>query len=352
MTTGKSAMGRRRFIKITGTTLALAGLPLAARMAACADVQPPANFGGPTPNSTFYITSYSKTPEVDVAKWTLKIHGLVDHPLQFSYEDIKRLPSVKQMLTLECIGNPPGGKTISNAEWTGAMLRPLLERAGVRSDAMYVAMRGADGFSSGVPVVEIMREQNWMAYLMNGVPLPRAHGYPLRLFIPGMYGMKQPKWLAEIEFVDHEFTGYWEARGESKEGWRKVNSGFFFPQPQLNHGILDFLPSRLLDVLSISDTAIVKAPIDIVGWALAGPSGIKRVEVSTDDAATWHEAELVENKSPYVWTVWKYRFAPAKPGEYMVRVRATDGDGVVQPKSNPDSRIRKSGQPRIRLEVT
>ena len=93
-------------------------------MAAYADVQPPANFGGPTPNSTFYVTSYKQTPKVDVAKWTLKIHGLVDQPLQFSYEDIKRLPSVKQMLTLECIGNPPGGKTISNAEWTGAMLPP------------------------------------------------------------------------------------------------------------------------------------------------------------------------------------------------------------------------------------
>ena len=89
-----------------------------------------------------------------------------------------------------------------------------------------------------------------------------------------------------------------------------------------------------------------------MGWALAGPSGIKRVEVSTDDTATWREAQLVENKSPYVWTVWKYHFAPAKPGEYIVRVRATDGNGVVQPKINPDSRIRKSGQPRIRLEVT
>jgi len=81
-------------------------------------------------------------------------------------------------------------------------------------------------------------------------------------------------------------------------------------------------------------------------------SGIKRVEVSTDDAATWHEAQLVENRSPYVWTMWRYHFAPTKPGEYIVRVRATDGDCVVQPESNPDSRIWRSGQPRIRLEVT
>jgi len=351
VTTRKSAMSRRKFIRITGTTLALAGLPRAARMA-YADVQTPTSFGGPTPNANFYVTSYKQTPKVDAAKWTLRIHGLVDQPLQLSFDDIKRLPSVKQMLTLECIGNPPAGSAISNAEWTGVMLRPLLERAGVGQNAVHAAMHGADGYATGVPVAEIMREENWMAYLMNGVPLPPVHGYPLRLFIPGKYGMKQPKWLTEIEFVDHEFIGYWEARGESKEGWRKVNSGFFFPQSRPNNGILDILPLSILDVLSLTEVASVNAPVDIAGWALAGPAGIKRVEVSTDDAATWREAQLVENKSPYVWTVWKYHFAPAKPGQYIVRVRATDGNGAVQPEYNPHSRIWRSGQPRIRLEVT
>jgi DMSO/TMAO reductase YedYZ molybdopterin-dependent catalytic subunit len=351
MKTGKSAMSRRKFIRITSTTLALAGLPSAARMAR-ADVLPPTGFGGPTPNANFYVTSYSKTPKVDVAKWMLRIHGLVDQPLQFTYDDIKRLPSVNQNLTLECIGNPPDGRAISNAEWTGVMLRPLLERAGVGHNAVYAVMRAADGFSTGVPVAEIMRGENWLAYLMNGVPLPPVHGYPLRLFIPGKYGMKQPKWLTEIEFVDHQFIGYWEARGESKEAWRKVNSGFFYPQAQPHGGTLDILPFRILDLLSLSEIASVKAPVELTGWALAGPAGIKRVEVSTDDGATWREAHLVENKSPYVWTVWKYHFAPAKPGEYTLRVRATDGEGAIQPKYNPDSRIWRSGQPRIRLEVT
>lgn len=349
--TGQSAMSRRKFIKFTGTTLALASLPVAARLAR-ADAQSPTSFGGPTPAANFYVTSYNSTPKVDVTKWTLKIHGLVDHPAQFTYDDIMRLQPVKQMLTLECIGNPPAGGAIGNAEWTGVMLRPLLERAGVRNNAVYAAMRGADGFSTGVPVAEIMRDENWLAYRMNEMPLPPVHGFPLRLFIPGKYGMKQPKWLTDIEFVDHEFIGYWEVRGESKEAWRKVNSGFFFPQSRPNNGILNILPFRIFDVLSLSENASVKAPVDIAGWALAGPAGIKRVEISTDDAVTWHEAELVENKSPYVWTVWKYHFAPAKPGEYTVRVRATDGEGAVQPKYNPDSRIWRSGQPRIRLEVT
>jgi hypothetical protein len=218
-------------------------------------------------------------------------------------------------------------------------------------------MRAADGFYTGVPVDEIVREENWMPYLMNGVPLPPAHGYPLRVFIPGKYGMKQPKWLTEIEFVDHEFIGYWEARGESKEAWRKVNSGFFYPRPDSHPGIVSTLSSKsgriaeIFDILGLSERVRVKAPIDIVGWALAGPSGIRRVQVSVDDAMTWHEAQLVANQSPYVWTVWKYRFAPSNPGEYTVRVRATDGTGAVQPALDPDSRLEKPGQPEMRLKV-
>ena len=105
--------------------------------------------------------------------------------------------------------------------------------------------------------------------------------------------------------------------------------------------------------MSIFDhKAKVTAPLDIYGWALAGPSGIKRVEVSADDGGTWHNAQLVENSSPYVWTVWKYRFAPQAAGDFMLRVRATDGDGVVQPAVDPQTGSGMSGQARIALEVT
>jgi DMSO/TMAO reductase YedYZ molybdopterin-dependent catalytic subunit len=353
----KRAMSRRKFIKITGTTLALSGLPMAARMARAEGVSPPANLGGITPIADFYITSYAKTPGVDVTKWRLRIHGLVDKPLTFTYDDIKRLPAVKQILTLECIGNPPSGNAIGNAEWTGVMLKPLLERAGVKRNAVYAAMRGADGYYTGVPVGEIMNENNWMPYLMNGMPLPPAHGYPLRVFIPGKYGMKQPKWLTEIEFVDHEFLGYWEEKGWSNEAWRKVNSGFLNPRPNPDSGIIAKLSNRnrrvgqIFDVLGLSEGVRVKAPLNISGWALAGPSGIKRVQVSTDDGATWREAQMLENKSPYVWTVWNYRFAPTLPGEYTVRVRATDGAGTMQPEYDPDSHYWKPGQPQIGLKV-
>jgi DMSO/TMAO reductase YedYZ molybdopterin-dependent catalytic subunit len=326
---------RRKFLAGSGAALALAGIPRVARAAA-----PASNFGGPTPNADFYVTSYSSTPRVDVSSWRFKITGLVQNPRQFSYADIRQLPKIDEMLTLECISNPPDGTAISNANWTGVRLRPLLERAGVRPAAKFVAMRGADGYHTVLPVDELMRAENFLPYLMNGVPLPPEHGYPLRIFIPGKYGMKQPKWLTELEFADHEIPGYWEVRGWSDTCWRKVNSGFF--SPRFEGGLFSIFDK----------TASVKAPLDIYGWALAGPSGIKRVEVSTDDGVTWHDAQLVENSSPYVWTVWKYHFAPSAAGNFKLRVRATDGDGVAQPPADPQTGSGMSGQPRLALEVT
>ena len=284
---------RRKFLAASGAAIALASIPRIARAAPTAS-----KFGGPTPNANFYVTSYASTPAVDLNSWRFGIKGLVENPQQFSYADIRKLPKIDEMLTLECISNPPDGTAIGNAKWTGVQLRPLLERARVKRGARFVAMRGADGYHTVLPVDELMREENFLPYLMNGEPLPPEHGYPLRIFIPGKYGMKQPKWITEIEFADHEIPGYWEVRGWSDTCWRKVNSGFF--SPRVEGGLMSIFDRK----------AKVTAPLDMYGWALAGPSGIKRVEVSADDGVTWHDAQLVENSSPYVWTVWKYRFEP------------------------------------------
>jgi Oxidoreductase molybdopterin binding domain/Mo-co oxidoreductase dimerisation domain len=325
---------RRKFLTASVAAIGLAGIPRLTRAAVSAP-----KFGGPTPNEKFYITSYSSTPLVSVDSWRFTIKGLVENPRQFSYADIRKLPNIDQMLTLECISNPPDGTAISNAVWTGVRLRRLLEQAGVKRGARFVAMRGADGYHTVLPVDELMREENFLPYLMNGVPLPPEHGYPLRIFIPGKYGMKQPKWLTELEFADHEIPGYWEVRGWSDTCWRKVNSGFF--SPRVEGGLMSIFDKK----------AKVTAPVDIYGWALAGPSGIKRVEVSTDDGVTWRDAQLVENSSPYVWTVWKYRFAPRASGDFMIRVRATDGDGVAQPPADPQTGSGMSGQARLAIEV-
>lgn len=338
MPNSANVISRRKFIRVATGALALASTPFPTRVFA----DKPRAFGGPTPNRDFYVTSYGGTPSVDVSRWSLKIHGLVQRPLTLTYVDIMRMPSIRQILTLECIGNPPDGDAIGNAEWTGLKLKPLLDSAGVRRNAVYAAMRAADGYYTGVPLGELMREENWLVYRMNGEPLPPEHGYPLRIFIPGKYGMKQPKWLTEIELVDRPFIGYWEARGWSNEAWRLVNSGFFYPRQ----------PSGILDILALDTSAKVAAPVELTGWALAGPSGIRQVEVSTDNGATWHAARLLANRSPYIWTVWQYRFAPTKPGDYIVRIRATDGNGTTQPERYAERGGGATSQPRLRLEVT
>jgi DMSO/TMAO reductase YedYZ molybdopterin-dependent catalytic subunit len=334
------AFSRREFLSITaGSALALACIPLSAGFARAA-ARPPLKFGGPTPNSSFYVTSYSSTPLVEANSWRLRIKGLVENPLEFSYDQIRKMPAVARSLTLECISNPPDGSAISSADWTGMKLRPLLERAGVKSSARFVAMRGADGYHTVLPIDELMREENFLPYLMNGAPLPPEHGFPLRIFIPGKYGMKQPKWITELEFADHEIPGYWETRGWSDSAWRKVNSGFF--SPRVEGGLMSLFDR----------SAKVSGPTDIYGWALAGPSGIKRVEVSTDDGNSWRDAQLVANDSPYVWTIWKYRFAPRIAGKTVVRVRATGGNGIAQPPIDPQNGAGMSGQARMSLDVT
>jgi DMSO/TMAO reductase YedYZ molybdopterin-dependent catalytic subunit len=327
-------------MRIAASTAAIAGMPVAARALDAAAV-PDAKYGGATPNAQFYVTSSGGTPKVEASAWRLKIHGQVANPITLTYAELRQMPAVTQMLTLECISNPPSGDAISNAQWVGVKLKPILDRAGLKPSAVYAAIRGADGYYTGVPVDEMVREENFLPYLMNGVPLPPIHGYPVRLFIPGKYGMKQPKWITEIEFVDHPFTGFWEARGWSNEAWRKVNSGFFYPRPK----------GGILDILSLNTAARVTGPVDIVGWALAGPAGVKRVDVSIDDGATWHRAILVSNPSPYEWTVWKYRLAPAAPGEFTVRARATDGDGYAQPERDPQTGSGMSGQPRMKVAI-
>lgn len=330
-------LSRRKFISLASAAVIVAGIRGVDRIAHAAASD--AKFGGPTSNSKFYITTYSRTPRVEAESWRFAIRGLVKNPLELSYANIRSMPQINEELTLECIGNPPDGSLISNAIWQGVQLSPLLDRARIDRRAEWVMMRGADGYFTSLPVDEITRRENFLPWRMNGVALPPNHGFPLRIFIPGKYGMKQPKWITAMEFIDHPAKGYWEMRGWSNSAWRKINSGFFSPHVE---GGMRSLFDR---------SARVTAPADIYGWALAGPSGIKRVDASYDDGKSWHAATLIDNRSRYVWTVWKYRFAPPEPGKYVIRIRATDGNGVAQPPTDPQTGSGMSGQARMSIEV-
>ncbi len=262
-----------------------------------------------TPNDDFYVTSKGMTPAVDASRWQVKFEGLVAHPFTLNYQELLALPAVERELTLECISNPIGGGAIGNARWTGVALKPLIERAQPLSEAAYVAIYGADGLSTGLPLSRLWREENFLAYKMNGEPLAPAHGYPARIFIPGKFGMKQPKWVTRLQFLNRAYRGYWERQGWSDECERWAQARF----------------ADLAD-----DAKIHGRNFEITGYAVGNLDGIKAVEISFDDGKSWRPTNLFSNPSPLTWSFWKYVWVDPSPGSYRLRARAIDGRGRVE----------------------
>src|SRR5207247_2662546 len=159
----------------------------------------------------FYVVNEEVLyPDVDPDTWSLEVGGHVDRPYRLTYQQLKAMRAVEQFQTLECISNFVGGDLISTAKWTGIPMPDLLERAGVRPGAVEVVSWSVDGFADSVSLATAMRRTTLVAIGMNGRVLPREHGFPARLLVPGYYGMKMPKWMGRIEVVDHTFTGFWE----------------------------------------------------------------------------------------------------------------------------------------------
>ena len=260
-----------------------------------------------TPLDSFYVVDEEIIdPDVDPERWSLEIGGLVDRPYRISYEELLSLSAVERYVTLECISNPVGGDLMSTARWTGVPLADLLGRAGVRDGAVEVVSTAIGGYSDSIPVDEAMASSPLVAVGMNGHVLPREHGFPARLLVPGLYGMKQPKWLERIEVVDRPYTGYWESRGWSKAAVVKTMS-------------------RIDTATGVGGGSYV-----VAGVAFAGDRGISGVEVSTDGGTSWREAELKTALSNETWRLWRYELASPPAAGVRVLVRATDGDGRVQ----------------------
>ncbi len=264
-----------------------------------------------TANEQFYVVSKNPPgfdPVVDVGKWSLAVGGLVGRPLRLTYDEIKDMPSVEQFQTLECISNEVGGDLISNAKWRGVRLRDVLARAGGPGPkAVKVAFRCADGYSESIPIGDAMNPTSVLAYEMNGEALPTAHGFPLRLLVPGLFGMKNPKWITRLEVVDYDFQGYWQASGWSDEAVVKTTSKF-----------------------ATTTRTYPQGEIGLGGVAYAGDRGIKDVEYSTDGGKTWQKAEVKPGLGLFTWVLWAAVWTPAAPGAYALKVRAKDGGGVVQ----------------------
>jgi len=263
-----------------------------------------------TPNDDFYLMSSHGEPDVDLGKWSLTIDGLVDRTLRFNYEEIRKLAPFETTLTLECVSNAVGGGLIGNAVWRGTLLEPLLEKACVKPQAKYAALYAAEGYSTGHTIERLLHPENFLAWEMNGEALSRAHGFPLRVILPGKYGMKMPKWLTRIEFVDREYLGYWENQGWSNDCERQLQAAIDDPP---NHA------------------KVTGKNFVITGWAVANQAGVSKVEISTDGGETWTDAQIFSNPVPkQVWAFWKYVWAEPPKGAHRIEVRATDGEGRVQ----------------------
>ena len=275
-----------------------------------------------TPTDLFYRVDINPVPPtVDANSWRLVVKGLVNNPLTITYDQLKAMPSVPQIATLECISNKIANDFIGTAIWNGIKLKDLLEKSGVKPNAKYIVFRCADGYDVGIPLERGLQEGSILAYGMNGETLDAKHGYPVRAIIPGLYGMMNPKWITEIELIDGIYEGYWQKKGWANNAQYNTHSYIVVPG---NAPIRKNF--RNLGSLNI----VVGEQIPIAGVAFAGDRGISKIQVSTDDGATWKDAKIKDPLSPYSWVIWTTELDVTNDGNYRTLVRATDNTGKVQ----------------------
>ncbi len=266
-----------------------------------------------TPLERHYRIDINTTPpKIDGMMWRLKIGGLVEKPLSFSLDDIQRYEPLHQFVTLSCISNPVGGDLIGTTRWTGVSLKSLLPDLGLKPSATHLKISSADGFWETLPLATIVADERVMlAYSWDGVPLLEDHGFPLRIYIPDVHGMKQPKWIDSIEAMDHWEPGYWVVRGWDKVAKMKATS--------------------VIDTIAV-DMTIISADqrklVPIGGIAHAGARGVSRVELRVDDGP-WRAAEIRTPLSQMTWVIWRYDW-PFEPGKHTFTVRCYDGSNTPQ----------------------
>ena len=269
-----------------------------------------------TPNEDFYLVDTAiSSPRINVDRWSLKVKGAVDNPIELTYSELLALPTREADITLSCVSNEVGGGLVSNARWTGVLLSDVLAEAGVSRDKVsraseQVVGRSVDGWEAGFRTeVALDGREALVAFGMNGEELPVKHGYPVRLVVPGLYGyVSATKWLTEIELTERAYDVYWVKRGWAKGGQIKTQSR--------------------IDTVKDGDT-VSEGTVRIGGIAWAPTRGIERVEVSTDNGKTWNDATLAAQLDIDAWRQWIYDWN-THPGEYILKVRATDGEGKTQ----------------------
>jgi DMSO/TMAO reductase YedYZ molybdopterin-dependent catalytic subunit len=268
-----------------------------------------------TPNDKFYTVnfmdaSYNFTRDLDVEQWQMVVKGSVERPLVMKWRDLLNRESFDQAVTLMCIDTLPGGSSLGNAMWRGVSLKKLLQEVGADEEtARDVIFRAADGYHDSIPFSRAMEDDVMLAYLMNGEKLPKDHGYPVRLVVPGLYGIKNVKWITEIEVYNGDYLGYWQQKGWTDDGRIHIFSRIDSPG---HYQSLQGPYQRLR------------------GIAYGGPESISEVQLSFDKEKTWVSVEIEPPLSLYTWVIWNYDWQPPIPGKHMVAVRAIDTKGKIQ----------------------
>jgi DMSO/TMAO reductase YedYZ molybdopterin-dependent catalytic subunit len=303
-----------------------------------------------TPNEQFFVRSHFAVPTIKRDDWTLQIEGHLNKPLKLTYNDLLKLPATTVTSTLECAGNGrvflkpavPGLQWgmggISTAKWKGVSIATLLEQGQLREGALEVMFEGSDKgpinsdpkspgpihFDRSIPMSKLLQKETILAYEMNGEPLPEAHGGPVRLIVPGWYGMASVKWVKRMVVLDQNYQGFWQTLDYSY--WvRKQGAPSIVPLTEMQVKASIATPA-------MNETVPAGKPFPVRGAAWTGEAKIQKVEVSTDNGQTWQPAKLKSSPEKHLWVFWEFDWqVPKEKGPATLLARATDDKGNTQP---------------------
>ncbi|HEX8153924.1 MAG TPA: sulfite oxidase, partial [Thermoanaerobaculia bacterium] len=344
---------RRFFLGMAAASLGIAATPRKAHLLQVGGY--PVNAETPlelltdylTPNDLFFVRSHWVPQMPDLRTWRLRVEGEVSKPLTLSLAELKKMKAAETTCVLQCAGNGRGLQepiipgvqwrygAVGNARWRGVRVADVLRAAGVKDGAAHLHVFGSDAPPEKVPPfhrsleLEKAMADAILAYEMNGEPLPKAHGAPLRLVVPGWAGDHWMKWVVRIS-----------AQREPQKGFY-MDTAYRWPLTPGEPGVA-FKPEEMRPVTehavkSNITTAPKKAkagkPAELRGFAFSGAPDVAKVELSDDDGATWTAAELDPRHDPYAWRLWVHRWTPRKTGKVRVVARATDSRGATQPRT-------------------
>jgi DMSO/TMAO reductase YedYZ molybdopterin-dependent catalytic subunit len=301
-----------------------------------------------TPTRLFFVRNHFAVPRLDLATWRLRVEGRVKQRRSWTWDELNELPQRTVFATVECAGNGRsflaerqagvqwGAGAVGHAEWTGVPLAVVLEHSGLESDACEVLFEGADvgtesdhpepmHFQRSLPLAKAFHPDTLLATRMNGELLDAAHGHPLRLFVPGWYGVASVKWLARIEVIDRPFRGYFQSvkytvQRRAERGLETEVVGEMVPKSEV-------IRPRPNEVLGLGGNRVF-------GVAWAGEDPVSQVQVSTNGGATWHDATLLGPQASYSWTLWEYLWEADSPGEHTILARSVSSQGRTQPEAH------------------